>query len=262
MGGYYNELIRDMTWSYSRLTSFDDCPYGWFLRYIRMSPKGEQKFFSSFGSFIHELLEQYLKGEKSREQIVTDYLVGFSERAAGEIPDEAMRLRYFENGLQYLKELEPFPFEIVAAEQKVRFKLGDSKFVGVIDVLGKDGDGMLILDHKSRRLKPRSRRKEPTETDRELDSYLRQLYLYSCWLEQSGQELPKKLMFNCFRDRRLITEKFDPAVFERTKQWAQETAERIAAEEAFPPHPDYFRCTYLCDARDECEYYETNFGKR
>ena len=30
----YAPLIDDMTWSYSRVKSFEDCPYKWFLKYI------------------------------------------------------------------------------------------------------------------------------------------------------------------------------------------------------------------------------------
>lgn len=30
----YKPIIQDMTWSYSRIKSFNDCPYRWFLKYI------------------------------------------------------------------------------------------------------------------------------------------------------------------------------------------------------------------------------------
>ena len=31
----YRPIIQDMTWSYSRIKSFGDCPYRWFLKYIQ-----------------------------------------------------------------------------------------------------------------------------------------------------------------------------------------------------------------------------------
>lgn len=31
----YAPLIEDMVWSYSRIKAFDDCPYRWYLKYIR-----------------------------------------------------------------------------------------------------------------------------------------------------------------------------------------------------------------------------------
>ena len=58
----YEPIIKDMTWSYSRVKAFDMCPYGWYLKYIQKI-RGKDMFFSSYGSFVHKLLEQYYKGE-------------------------------------------------------------------------------------------------------------------------------------------------------------------------------------------------------
>ena len=64
----YRELINDMTWSYSRVKTFHDCPYRWFLKYIH-DCKEVPMFYSSYGSFMHKLLEQYYKGMLSKEEI-------------------------------------------------------------------------------------------------------------------------------------------------------------------------------------------------
>lgn len=66
----YKPLIDDMTWSYSRIEAFNDCPYRFFLRYIKRH-KETDKFYASFGSFMHKLLEQYYKGELKQEDMVT-----------------------------------------------------------------------------------------------------------------------------------------------------------------------------------------------
>jgi hypothetical protein len=250
-----------MTWSYSRLTSFDGCPYGWYLKYIRMlRPEGEQ-FFSSYGSLIHECLELFLKGEATREELVTKYLTEFRKRTRGETPRSDMKLKYFENGLAYLQNLRPFPFKPLAVEQKVDFQLDGKRFVGVIDCLAEDDTGILIVDHKSHRLKPRSRKANPTETDKELDKYLRQLYLYAVWVVRTLKKKPRKLVFNCFRDGRLIREPFDDGVFYDVQKWASATVDRIKAQADYPPNIDEFRCKYLCDMKEHCEYYQANFGK-
>lgn len=31
----YAPLIDDMVWSYSRIKAFEDCPYRWYLKYIK-----------------------------------------------------------------------------------------------------------------------------------------------------------------------------------------------------------------------------------
>ena len=35
----YAPVIDDMIWSYSRIRSFYDCKYRWYLKYIRISPR-------------------------------------------------------------------------------------------------------------------------------------------------------------------------------------------------------------------------------
>ena len=55
----YAPVIEDMTWSYSRLKAFEDCPYKWYLRYIRFpKAKGVDQFFADYGTFIHELIRE------------------------------------------------------------------------------------------------------------------------------------------------------------------------------------------------------------
>ena len=57
----YRPLIEGMRWSYSRLHSFEQCRYGWFLKYIHGTKK-EEKFYASYGSFVHKLIELYYRG--------------------------------------------------------------------------------------------------------------------------------------------------------------------------------------------------------
>ena len=69
---------------------------------------------------------------------------------------------------------------------------------GVIDLVGRsDTGGLVIVDHKSRALKPRSKRKKPTKTNQELDEYLRQLYLYAV-PEGEGLHSSQPIVYNLF----------------------------------------------------------------
>ena len=64
----YAPLIKDMVWSYSRIKAFYDCPYRWYLKYIRKL-HGKDMFFSDYGSFVHKLIELYYRGEKTQSQL-------------------------------------------------------------------------------------------------------------------------------------------------------------------------------------------------
>lgn len=256
---YYRPLIEAMTWSYSRIKSFEDCPYRWYLHYLR-GFSGSDLFFSSYGSFMHKLLERYYSGEASADVIQTDYLLGFRDEVTLPAPSDKVFRNYFRDGFQYLSDIKPLPFRPVAVEQRLQFTVNGVRFNGILDLLCECEDGLVIVDHKSRALKPRSGRAKPLKSDLELDSYLIQLYLYAEAVRQEYGELPKMLCFNCFRVPVFIKEPFRPEAFEQAKSWLVEKTEEIANEENFNPNLDYFKCKYLCEMQEHCEYYEL-FGR-
>lgn len=174
-------MIDDMVWSYSRLSSFDDCKYGWYLKYIRHQTSDEPKFFATYGTFVHKVLELHLANRLTKEEAVEYYLDNYDAEVQGEAPSAKVARGFFEKSLDYLKNIDfPFPLEdIVTTEKKVRFQIDGHDFVGFIDVLAKRGNTLHIIDHKSHGLRNRSGRKFQTEYDKELDRYLKQQYLYA-----------------------------------------------------------------------------------
>lgn len=257
----YEPVIRDMTWSYSRIKAFEDCPYRWYLKYIRRL-KGKDMFFSSYGSFVHKLLELYYKGEKTQKQLCEMYLQDFKNEVVGFAPNKMVFVNYFKSGLDYFRAFQPLPFRPLAIEKEVSFKVEDIPFVGYIDLLGeKDGD-IYVIDNKSRNLKPRTGRNIPTKTDIELDHYLRQLYLYSVPVAEEYGKYPKSLCFNCFRTPILIEDLFKEDAYEESKAWLRKMVDTIKAETDFKPSMDFFKCNHLCEMNDFCEYYEMSQKKR
>lgn len=255
----YSNIISDFTWSYSRIGQFEMCPYGFLLSYIKRAPK-KPMFFSDYGSFMHMLIEQYLRGFLEKEDLTDAYLFGFKRNITGRAPSSKIFKSYFEQGYDYLSKID-FPYmSPVGVEQKYDFMVGDKKFTGIVDCVAMDDDGLVILDNKSRALKPRSGRKKPTQSGEELDSYLRQLYLYSVPVEQIYHTYPVRLEFNCFRTGQLISEPFREEEFEKTKRWALKTIDTITENEDWSPKIDYWKCNYICDLGDDCCYCQMNRG--
>ena len=253
----YAPLIKDMVWSYSRVKAYEDCPHRWFLKYIQF-PKAEgiDLFFSSYGGFVHCLLERYYKGEITTEELQMLYVTQFRRQVLGAVPNETVFSNYFQDGLAYLQSLRPFPSEIILVEEKIQCEQLSKSFVGYLDLLLQEEDGSYtLIDHKSRALKPRSQRKKPTKLDGELDVYLIQLYLYSTYIKKQFGVFPQKLCFNCFRKKVLIEEPFSIESYEKSMSWFQEKITSIEKEEDFMPKMDYFKCRYLCDMQDYCDYY-------
>lgn len=251
----YKPLIDEMTWSYSRIESFDSCMYKWFLKYIKHY-KEEPQFYSSYGSFMHKLIELYYKGIISRDEMKIKFLLDFKKEVKGLRPDQGIVEKYISYGYEYLNRFRPFKFDMIDVEKRVYFNIDGMRFVGVIDYLGKDTDsGLVIVDNKSRNLKPRSKRQKPTIKDKELDDMLRQLYIYSAAIKQEFGKYPKLLCFNCFKSGVFIEEPFVQSEYDKAIEWVKTQIETIKNESEFNPNIDYFTCKYLCGLNNICEYH-------
>lgn len=268
----YRPVIDDMVWSYSRIRTFHSCPYQWYLKYLCDEPD-EELFFSSYGAFVHSILDDYYAGRITKSEAELRYLSDFSDSVAAGCPSDSIFNRYFSDGLRYMEAPPPLPLENIQTERTMFFDVDGYPFTARLDVDGfEPGGDLCILDHKSRLLKPRSGRKKPTVSDVELDDYLRQLYLYSIPVIQGRGTPPAALYFNCFRGLRdragqptgayFIREKFDPEAFCEAKMWAVNSIRTIRETEDFRPDLDYFKCRYLCGVHESCEYYQMNFSKR
>lgn len=251
----YRPLMEDMTWSYSRIECFHDCPYRFFLKYIKEC-KEKPQFYSSYGSFMHKLIEKVSRDETYKEKLTTKFLFDFTSEVKGQRPAESTVLKYIECGCKYLSSFSPFPFNMIDVEKKIEFQIYGVNFVGILDYIGERDGELCIVDNKSRDLKPRSKRKQPTAKDKELDAMLRQLYVYSAAVKQEYGKFPKYLCFNCFKSGVFIEEPFDMAAYESTIEWLMKSIEEIKDADDFCPSMDYFGCTYICGVHDDCCYYE------
>ena len=89
----YRPLIEDMVWSYSRLEAFDDCPYRWFLKYIKHCEETD-KFYASFGTFMHKLIEEFYRGTLTKYEMLNKFLTDFSKEVRGTRPQESTVTKY------------------------------------------------------------------------------------------------------------------------------------------------------------------------
>lgn len=80
-------IIDDMVWSYSRLRSFVDCPYGFYMKYICYPKvKEDENFYASYGSFVHKIIEEYYTGAIKKDDMVMRFLSGFQDNVQGKLP--------------------------------------------------------------------------------------------------------------------------------------------------------------------------------
>lgn len=255
----YLPIIENMVWSYSRISCFDQCPYHFFLRYI-YGEEEENKFYTSYGSYIHTLIERYYRGELKKEELPEEFLLGFSNHVKGNRPAGTTVTKYIQRGLEYFTNFTEFKYEMVGVEEKIFFHLGGYKFIGFIDYLGKDGDDFVIIDNKSRELKPRSKRAKPTQKDIELDEMLKQLYLYAFGVKEKYGKYPTKLCFNCFKNNVFIEEEFNEDKLNEVIEELLTSIELIKQCDDFTPNNDFFFCRELCGNSGACVYCQELFG--
>lgn len=250
----YDLTIESMEWSYSRLTAFEDCPYLWLQRYI-FRIRGQSKFFAQYGSLMHSIMQQYLTGTLTKNELVSYYLTHFLTEITGKAPTQKIYQSYLEQGRQYLKTLSFPARKILKVEDEMHFEFAGHPFTGFLDLMSEDEDGKLyITDHKSRALKPRSNRSKPTQSDVELDKYLRQLYIYAHAVHSLYGRYPDYLEFNCFRTNTWICEPFSIERMQEVEEWARDLIDRITSESKWNAHLEFWFCKHLCDVAEECEY--------
>ena len=262
----YSFLISGMTWSYSRIKTFTDCPYKFLLRYIYCVPE-EAKFFSSYGSFVHSILEKFHNNEIDKRSLVGYYLLHFNSEVSGRPPSDSIFKNYFESGINYFKNLEHTKDEILGVEKKVEWNIRGYNFTGYIDLITRDKDGdVKIIDNKSRDLKNRSKRfmngGKPTQTDIMLDDYLRQLYLYADGIKSTTGTKVSALEFNCFRTGAVITEPYMNSAAKQSLDWAIDSIEKIKKESEWAPNFNEWSCEHICGVNNDCEYYQVLGGGR
>ncbi len=258
----YRPLMEDWTWSYSRIDAYNNCPYSFFCHYI-LKESEEPMFYSTFGSFVHEIFRKYFSGDIDDDDVLPEFLTKFSDNVEGKRPQESTVEKYINSTIKYLENFHGFGLKTLDVEKHVTFDISGIKMQGFIDLLAEDDDGNLyVIDHKSRELKQRSSRKKPTAKDLELDEMLKQLYIYSGAIKSEIGRFPDYLCFNCYRNGEFIKEPFDENKFVAVCKKVEREVNLIMDEDRFCPSEEYYKCRYLCGFSDQCVYHQTNTRNR
>lgn len=251
----YSLILDEMTWSYSRLKSFQKCPYGFFVHYI-LGEDEEDTFLSSYGSFIHEIHELVFNGILKKEEAATYYLEHFKDYVIGTPPPKVFS-SYYHGGYNYMENFPEFDGDVFAVEKNFEFSLRGCKFVGITDLITKTDRGLILYDHKAKALKPFSGKKKPIKTDVELEDYNKQLYLYAYAMKQVLGEYPVELVFNCYRIQKMVRTPFDEYKMCEALDWVIDSIEKIKRTDEWLPEIDFFGCRYLCGLTGEkCDFRE------
>ena len=236
-------------YSFSKLSSFHTCKYGYKLTYIDHL-KGEGNCFSSYGLFVHSIMERYAKGELALWSLADIYKWEFETAVTEDFPNTKfcpdMKKLYYEQGLEYLQNFSGYSkYEILEVEKQFDIDIDDWVFTGIIDLVYRDDNGKLVVqDYKS---------KSGFKSKKEQAEYARQLYLYSLHIKEKYGQYPDLLRFMMFRKNKPVDILFNTKGVDEALGWARDTVKEIRECWDFNPSCDAFYSQNLCNHRGYCE---------
>lgn len=258
----YSDSIKDMVWSYSRLTSFAQCKYQFYLKYIIADDSqylSEGNYYAEVGSFVHKILEMIFTDKLNIEDAAQYFVDHFDENVFYEIKKPLMD-KTFEACATYFADLELDWLkncEILGVEEKIDCEIRGFRFTGIIDLLLRDKEtgNIIIMDHKSAKF-PLSQKtgKVLKAQEHSFESYKKQMYLYCFAVKEKYGAFPRFIVWNHFKSSEFVCIDFEEAEYKNTLDWFENTIQSIGKEEEFQATQDFYYCKNLCEFRASCEY--------
>ena len=251
-------IDKNHVYSYSQLSSFDECPYEFFLERIERDEDGNRleqtsNAFAEHGTLIHDIIDKWAKGELTRDELTVEYDIRFEDEVVTPFPKvlKDYRSKAYQLGYDYFANFDEFKgLKIIGTETKFETTIADRKFVGIVDMVAEDDETkeLIILDHKSKSL---------SSFKKNEDEMYRQQLLYSKWFNEHYGRFPDRLMFNLFKVSGLRMERpFTKEAYDKALSWAEETIKNIESFEMLDfldTKPQDFFCTDLCSMRKYCD---------
>ena len=248
------------TYSHSRVSCFENCPYQYKLRYIdRIKPEVPTTIEAFMGSMVHEALEQLYKLKKFKKRIAKASIIKFYRDIwAKNYSEDILVVKAEKENVgaeNYKKMGEKFisdyfdrmkPFEqitILGLETMDRMTLKDGNQWHVrIDKLGCDNEGnYFVCDYKTN-----ARMKDQEEADED-----RQLALYSLWVKDKFKDVKSvKLIWHMLAfNKDAVSERTDEQL-EKLQQDIIDRIKEIESTTEFPRNQTAL-CNY-CGFKSEC----------
>lgn len=247
-------------YSYSQLSSFDECKYGFYLQRIEGLEEPASNAFAERGTLIHDLLDQWAKKKLTKADMLTEYERRYSDEVVTAWPrmlaSKGYAKKAYEMGIEFLENFDEFEgYNVLSAEESFKIDLplttGETRpFAGIVDMVleeKKSGD-LIICDHKSKSLQA---------FKREEDKMYRQQLLYATYVNEQYGRWPDRMMFHLFNENSVKMERlFSIDQFRETIDWATKQIKGMEENSVLDwleckEKSDYF-CWEICSARKNC----------
>lgn len=247
-----DNIINNMTFSFSNVNSFNTCKYGWKLSYLDKE-KRIGNAFSDYGLLAHQTLELYFSGDLEVWDLPNYYQDHYGEFLKNNFPlyPPKMAESYYNSGLYFFENFDfnKNDYEILMIEDTIKSEYKGIKIVVKPDLLLKSKkDGSYILfDYKTSKLKD----------DKIKLDYQRQFYIYSYFIFLDRDIEINKIKIWYIRDNKILELKIDPFEVQEALDWFENTVNDIKKEKDWNPNlskeNNYF-CGQICSFRENCKY--------
>jgi len=244
------------TYSFSKLSAYDQCPRMWELTYREKAPKLKGAF-SEYGTLLHSILERYERGELPLSALADtlewewDQVFASVEFPPNKYVDLAQS--YKEQAMAFLQRFKGLPADVhvLGVEQHFEIPISDFVLQGFIDLAYQRKEKLAILDWKTAKAYSKS----------DLLHKQRQPYLYSLWVKDQYGSWPDELHFHHIRDNKRVVIPFSEDDQKESVEWATKQVETLRKTWVFPEKPSEFFCRYICSVRGSCKYGRSNAWK-
>ena len=270
-------------YSYSRLESYHNCPYAYYITYIEGN-RSEHNIYSFLGSVVHELLEELQQKIINNDDAIEKFenAVTEADMLGYEWMSDSVKNKYIVAIKHYLEHYKPIKCDEYFIEEYFEIPVGDKWMKGYID-LYTITDGVIdIYDYKTS--------SSSSFTGKDAYKKMRQMILYGIAIKQKHPDkeirsmnfdmlkyykVPSKRskLGYTLKDRSTIdildftteftpayvSAEFTPEVVNEVTEYVCNTVNEIESldkdlscyEKGFDPKKDFF-CKTLCSLRDRC----------
>lgn len=247
-----------MTFSFSRLHLYEQCPYAFYKQYIEEDENGEDNFYAENGTIMHDIFKKLILMELSLEEAPTYYQDEF-DCICNSVKQSTMD-NTFDKCIDYLCTVDAFEsekYEIIAVEKKIDFMIGKYNFVGYPDliILNKTNGEVILIDHKSANHFLKNDGSVLKNKLDDFNAYSKQMYIYCKAIKDTYGLQVNKIVWHHFKDNGILTAiNFNQDDYEKTLGWCAYIIDKIKKDKRFEAKKSYMMCTCLCDFRNTCEY--------
>lgn len=251
----YAEKLKEMHFSYSSVTTFQQCKYAFFLTYVAKKERGNNAF-GEYGTFMHSILEKFFKEELLAFELPEYYARNYYSAVTKSFP-KFMKFaddEYFDKGLRFFTQFDfdISDYDVLVIEEPVKTEDNGINLVVKPDLVLKEKKTgkMILVDFKTA-----NAYKNGKLDSKKVKDYLVQFYLYCYYLSKvKGIEIDEIDIW--FITNGTIEKiPFDRAEADKVSRWFTESVSAILNEEKWKPNNESsFFCNELCSVSKWCKY--------